>query len=110
MNEEHLDGNFWSLSQAELEIANKYRGVNRLKCACFLKFFQQNGCFPVTHAGISDIGKKRLSALLEITDDIDPDYDYLDATGRRMRSDVRTLSDFRRCKSPREHDQDYLWQ
>ncbi len=81
MDKGHLDDNFWSLSKAELIIVNKYRGVNRLKCACLLKFFQQNGCFPVIHAEISDIGKKRLSALLEITDDIEPDYDNLDATG-----------------------------
>lgn len=99
MDEDHLDGNFWSLSQAELEIINKYRGINRLKCACLLKFFQQNGRFPESHSDISDIGERRLSALLGMTDNIDPDYVYLDATGRRMRSNIRKMSGFRPCRS-----------
>lgn len=42
-----------------------------------LKFFQQNGRFPESHAEISDIGERQLSALLKVTDDIDLDYDYL---------------------------------
>ena len=99
MDEDDIDGNFWSLSQAEQETVDKYRAVNRLKCACLLKFFQQNGRFPENHAEISDIGERRLSAQLKITDDIDPDYDYLDATGRRIRSDIRKISGFRPCKS-----------
>ena len=109
MDKDDIGGNFWSLSQVEQKIVNKYRGVNRLKCACLLKFFQKNGHFPESHAEISDIGARRLSALLEITDDIDPNYDYLDATGRRMRSDIREISGFRPCKSVDYEDvQSYL--
>jgi hypothetical protein len=58
MDEGHLDGNFWSLSQAELEIVNKYRGVNRLKCACLFKFFQQNSRFPESHSEIFQYWRK----------------------------------------------------
>ncbi len=95
MSEEYVHKNFWSLSESELGFARQYRGKNRLKIAALLKYFQNESRFPDKYDDISEIGRKTLSALFEVPDEIDPSYDYLDRTGKRLRRDVRAFLDFK---------------
>ena len=95
MSKDHVFEDYWSISASELGIIKKYRGINRLKCAALLKYYQIEGSFPEKYGDISDLGCKKLAVILDISNDIDLAYDFLDATGRRQRADVRVYCGFR---------------
>lgn len=95
MSEDHGYESYWSISNSEWNVIKKYRGVNRFKCATLLKYYQIEGRFPEIFADIPEIGRKALSLQISSTDNIDPEYDYLDATGRRQRADIRKYCVFR---------------
>ncbi len=89
MSKAAQDSYFWHLSDQEHQFIKKYRGLNRLKCATLLKYYQIEGRFPEKFSDIPDIGRKILSENLKVPDDVDPDYDYMDRTGKRLRQSVR---------------------
>ena len=89
MSKAAQDSYFWHLSDQEHQFIKKYRGLNRLKCATLLKYYQIEGRFPEKFSDIPDIGRKILSENLKVSDDVDPDYDYMDRTGKRLRQSVR---------------------
>ncbi len=86
---------YWHLSNQEHQFIRQYRGVNRLKCAALLKYYQIEGRFPEKFGDISDIGHRILAENLKISDNVDPDYDYMDRTGKRLRQNVRDLLEIR---------------
>ena len=85
------DSYFWHLSDQEHQFIKQYRGVNRLKCAALLKYYQIEGRLPEKFSNIPDVGRRILSESLNIFDDVDPDYDYMDRTGKRLRQTIRDL-------------------
>ena len=89
MSKTTQDSYFWHLSDQEHQFIQQYRGANRLKCAVLLKHYQIEGRFPEKFNDISDIGRSILSESLKVLDDIDPDYDYMDRTGKRLRQTIR---------------------
>ena len=95
MSEDHGYESYWSISDLEWNVIKKYRGVNRFKCAALLKYYQIEGRFPEKFSDIPEIGRKALSSHLNPAESIDPAYDYLDATGRRQRADIRAYVGFR---------------
>ena len=46
MSKAAQDSYFWHLSDQEHQFIKKYRGLNRLKCATLLKYYQIEGRFP----------------------------------------------------------------
>ena len=79
-----------SLGQDEWVLIRKYRGTNRLKCAALLKYSQFEGQFPRTFSNIPLQGIRYLSKSLKISsEDTASSYDYLDATSKRQRRDIR---------------------
>ena len=84
MSKAAQDSYFWHLSDQEHQFIKKYRGLNRLKCATLLKYYQIEVRFPEKFSDIPDIGRKILSENLKVSDDVDPDYDYMDRTGKRF--------------------------
>jgi len=100
MSKDHVFEDYWSISASELDVIKKYRGVNRLKCAALLKYYQIEGRFPEKYSNIPDLGCNKLAVILDISNDIDPAYDFLDATGRRQRTDVRVFCGFRAGSQP----------
>lgn len=99
----------WSLRQDELVLVGKYRGPNRLRCAALLKYFQLEGQFPKTFIDIPLQGVKWLSKSLEIaSENIASSYDYLDATSKRQRRDIREFLGVRRCEKT-DYDAAQRW-
>lgn len=91
MSEATRDSYFWHLSDREHQFLNQYRAVNRLKCATLLKYYQTVGRFPEKFSDIPDIGRRILSENLKVPDDVEPDYNYMDRTGKRLRQNIRDL-------------------
>lgn len=89
MSKAIADSHYWHLSGQEHHFIQQYRGVNRLKCAALLKYYQIKGRSPEKFSDIPDIGRRILSDRLEISDDIEPHYNYMDRTGKRLRQRVR---------------------
>ena len=91
MSKATQDSYFWHLSEQEHQFIKQYRGANRLKCAALLKYYQIEGRLPEKFSDIPDIGRRILSETLKVYDDVDPDYDYMDRTGKRLRQTIRDL-------------------
>ena len=91
MSKAAQDSYFWHLSDQEHQFIKQYRGVNRLKCAALLKYYQIEGRLPEKFSDIPDVGRRILSKSLKVPDDVDPDYDYMDRTGKRLRQTIRDL-------------------
>lgn len=89
------DSYFWHLSDQKHQFIKQYRGVNRLKCAALLKYYQIEGRLPEKFSDIPDVGRRILSESLQVPDDVDPDYDYMDRTGKRLRQTIRDLLEIR---------------
>ena len=60
MSKATQDSYFWHLSDQEHLFIKQYRGVNRLKCAALLKYYQIEGRFPEKFSNIPDIGRRIL--------------------------------------------------